>query len=269
MGGGMQKILLASVAAAALAQQATAADMPVKAVRAPLVAAWSWTGFYAGVNGGYSWGRSATTATFTDIVTGTTLATGTADFNLNGPLGGFQIGYNIQSGNMVWGLEADLQVTNQRGSADFICAAVTCAATGVPVTATLNQKLDWFGTVRGRLGMTFSPWMAYITGGLAYGRISSDGSISGANTNGVLVSTAFSNTQNNAGWVFGGGVEGQISGNWTLKAEYLYMDLGTVSTGTVATTISPPIRADFLGGGFSSRVTDNIFRIGLNHKFGG
>jgi len=126
----------------------------------------------------------------------------------------------------------------------------------------LSQKIDWFGTVRGRLGILATPQvLLYATGGLAYGEVDSSAVIGAAGT-------AFSTVSNtHVGWTVGAGIEGMIGPNWTARLEYLYIDLGTAN-GSFATTIGA------LGGGsvvenFSSHVTDNILRVGINYKFGG
>jgi outer membrane immunogenic protein len=129
------------------------------------------------------------------------------------------------------------------------------------VPATLTQKIDWFGTVRGRIGVLATPRvLLYATGGLAYGEVNSSESIG-------IVPSVFSTSSTNVGYTIGAGIEGAIGGNWTAKLEYLYVDLGRVS-GSFAT----PTAA--LGGGtitsnYSSRVTDNVLRAGVNYKFGG
>jgi outer membrane immunogenic protein len=267
----MKRLLLAGVALAVIGAPALGADMAVKApvYKAPVIALWSWTGPYIGGNGGYSWGRSRTDITLTDNVTGAVLASQSETLNLNGAIGGGQIGYNWQWDRWVWGVEADIQASGQRDSTTFICPAAVCAAAvGAPdVVVDFDQKLKWFGTVRGRLGITGSPIMAYVTGGLAYGSIKTAGTITGGNINLAAVATSFSVSETKVGWVVGAGVEGQISGNWTGKIEYLYMDLGTVSGGPFVTTIAPVVRANFLAASFSSKITDHILRAGLNYKF--
>src|ERR1043166_790855 len=103
----MKKLLLAACAFGVLTGPGVAADMPLKAPPA-VVPLWTWTGFYAGVNVGYSWGRSDTTVTVTDATTGALLAVGSSRFDLTGPIGGGQIGYNWQTGNWVLGIETDI-----------------------------------------------------------------------------------------------------------------------------------------------------------------
>ena len=250
-----------------------AADMPMKAP--PLVAVYSWTGWYAGVNVGYSWGRSETDVAYFTSPGGVpivpppgSIVSGTAD--LDGWIGGGQIGGNLQNGNWVVGLEADIQWSGQKGSSDFLCAATiiggpcfliqTLPPPGVTgATLSLDQKLLWFGTVRGRLGWTPSQsWLAYVTGGLAYGEIKTDAALTGFVPAATLATASSSTTK--AGWTVGVGLEGVISGRWTGKIEYLYMDLGTVSGSVVNTPAG--IQATY-----SSDITDNIIRVGLNYRF--
>ena len=264
----MNRMLIGIAALASfVATGALAADLPMKTpyTKAPAYKepVFNWTGFYLGGNLGYSWGRSSDTSTITNGA-GTVLLTTPDRSNLDGVVGGGQIGYNWQMQNWLWGLEADIQGTGEKGSRDFVCAAVTClppAALALnPLTGTLTQKIDWFGTVRGRIGALVTPTvLLYATGGLAYGEVNS-----GATINTL---TGFSTSSTNVGWTLGAGVEGVISGNWTAKLEYLYVDLGRVS-GSFATTITA------LGGGvisnnFSSRVTDNVVRAGINYHFNG
>jgi outer membrane immunogenic protein len=257
----MRRVLLTSVAVSAvlaigLAEAALAADMsPAPApvyVKAPLPPVWSWTGFYLGGNAGYSWGTSNSNVSFVDG-SGSLLATTSGSFAMNGPIGGGQVGYNWQTGNWVLGLEADIQASGQQGTATFACGS----ACGVPTFLTVNEKLDWFGTARGRLGYTVTPTvLLYGTGGLAYGNIETNG-------DGDL----------KTGWTAGGGIEARIVGNWTAKLEYLYMDFGDPGQNPIqvlqvcapvaaCTGIKLPISASS-----TSSVTDNIVRLGVNYKF--
>jgi outer membrane immunogenic protein len=212
-------------------------------------------------------GTSNTTVSFFNSGTGALIESDGSSFSLNGVIGGGQVGYNKQTANFVWGLEADIQASGQKGGAVFTCTA--CVPP--PVTETINQKLDWFGTVRGRIGYTVEPnIIAYVTGGLAYGDIRTDGVIADP--------TTFTTSTVRAGWTIGAGVEGQISGKWTAKLEYLFMDLGGVSGGLVATptVLLPPGPCTHAPGSctlsttFSSRgsgITDNILRAGVNYRF--
>ena len=263
-----------AIAALALTGSAYAADMQAPVYRKappPIMQVYSWTGFYIGLNGGYSWGRSTTTASLFNDTTGVLLATATNKFNLNGGVFGGQAGYNWQSGNFVFGVEGDIQWSGERGNTAFTCNLAACLPTAIAPggvladTVTLRQKIDWFGTFRGRLGVTVTPTvLLYATGGLAYGDVKSAGTLSGFNANGAVVGpAAFSTSSANAGWTVGAGIEGQLVGNWTGKLEYLYMDLGTFTgTGVLPAPAFPPLRATF-----SSRITDQVLRAGINYRF--
>ena len=128
----MKMFVVGSVALmATIAAPAMAADMPVKAPLAPAASPYSWTGFYAGGNIGYSWGRSASSLSFVDATSGAILSASDAKFDLNGVIGGVQIGRNWQTNNWVWGLEADFQGSGQKGSGSAACSGGSLAG-GTP-----------------------------------------------------------------------------------------------------------------------------------------
>jgi outer membrane immunogenic protein len=240
---------------------ASAADLaPAPYVKAPPVVSpvYNWTGFYIGGNIGYSWGRSNDTSTITNAA-GAALLTTQNSSSLDGIIGGGQIGYNWQADkSWVLGVEADIQGTGEKGNINFSCPAGVCSGNVLAVTGAtpfaLSQQIDWFGTVRGRVGVLAAPTiMLYGTGGLAYGEVKS------SVTAGAFPTVSATNT--NVGWTAGAGIEGVISGNWTAKLEYLYVDLGRMS-GSVAATPT-------LTESHSSRITDNVVRIGINYRWGG
>ena len=298
----MRKLLgaLAAVAVAAPVSSALAADlrMPVKApVVAPVV--FNWTGFYIGGNVGYSWGEADTSVAgtfstitrtrqfrtasgpvpgpgFTDVTSAPVVsaAGGSHNGNFDGWVGGFQAGYNWQvDRTWVLGLEADFQFTGERGSGR-VCLSPSCLA-----FATAETDLRWFGTFRGRVGYLVDPRiMIYATGGLAYGRFEND---FGASLFGFGGTGSLSTTR--VGWTVGGGVEGALDNRWSIKAEYLYADYGTVgasipgvtSTSSVTLTDSPSLgfsqiidTTTTLSGNASTRLTDHVFRVGVNYRFG-
>lgn len=265
----MKRNLLGALAiASTFATAAMAADLPVKAPPLPVVV-YNWTGFYVGGNIGYSWGRSSDYSTLTNG-TGTVLFANSNGQNLDGVVGGGQIGYNWQVKNWVWGFEADIQGTDERGSRLFTCPADGCVPRplnniavipGLPVpVAPMDQKIEWFGTVRARAGILVSPKvLLYGTGGLAYGDVRTSETIG-------VAPVAFSNTETRVGWTVGAGIEGAIGGNWTAKLEYLYLDLGR-TTGSFLTTI-PAIGGGFITSNYSSHITDNVLRVGVNYRFG-
>jgi outer membrane immunogenic protein len=250
---------------------AFAADMAVKAPPPAPASVYNWTGWYAGVNAGASFGNVKTDVnvapvTETDLasltsVTGPGFAFSDREYP-DGFIGGGQIGYNWQfSPLIVLGVEADFQGALERDSANLSNSFSASApridvTTGLPTgitsavfgteTTSYTTQIDWFGTVRARVGYVWGNGevMCYVTGGLAYGEVK----INGTNTvsqaeqgfpPGVFaasVTQAFDQSHVNTDWVVGYGTEGKLLiPGWTLKAEYLYMDLGTLdSTGVTS-----------------------------------
>ncbi len=206
---------------------AAAADLPMQSYTKEMapVALYNWTGFYVGGNFGYSWGRADSVITSTPAGT-----TSTNSQDLNGAVGGGQIGFNWQTNNFVWGLEADFQGTDQRNSffnidrnlAD-VNAATGTAVPGQAIVSSFDQRLKWLGTVRGRLGFLPDPrWMVYATGGFAYGRVES--SVTSIDPDGDAVGARWA--EDRMGFVVGAGVESVLYDDWTWKLEYIHVDLG-------------------------------------------
>jgi outer membrane immunogenic protein len=271
----MNKIFVAAVGAFAVSamQPAFAADMPVKAPRM-VETVYDWTGWYIGANGGYSWGRSDTTAAFFNNTTGAFISTSSSRFKLNGPIAGGQVGYNHQSGRWVWGIEVDGQWSGQDGGTNFLCAptaglVIACnnvtfgPGLGVSPTASFSQSLEWFVTARLRLGMTVTPTvLAYVTGGLAVGKIETNGVLAGFTAASVPTSAPFAYDKVKSGWTVGGGIESHLSGNWTGKIEYIFADYGSVSGSGTLLTAAIPLRAQF-----RSDIIDHVIRVGLNYRW--
>ena len=168
-------------AGAGLASAADLGAVPYNKTPAFIVPVYDWSGAYVGVNLGYGWGRSVDTSTLGTPVT----LTDTVTANMNGFVGGGQIGYNLQMQSWLVGLEADLQGTNQSSTHSFACAA-GCALvtppggvlTATAVAVTQTQHLDFFGTVRGRVGVAIVPTvLLYGTAGLAYGQVETDSTL--------------------------------------------------------------------------------------------
>ncbi len=247
-----------AVIAALLGTPAFAADMAVKAPPAPPLPL--WTGWYIGANIGGSFGTTTQTASFPATIILPTSPFGSASSDLDGIIGGGQIGYNWQNGNWVLGIEADIQGTSEQASTG-LTGIGTISIPGVGLftdTGTLNisEKLRWLGTVRGRLGVTVSPnWLLYATGGLAYGGLDTDTTL----TVGALSATNnFTDTR--AGWTAGAGIEGWLGRDWTAKLEYLYVDLGSFTDTFTGVGPFTPVT-------LTTHVTDNIVRVGLDYHF--
>jgi outer membrane immunogenic protein len=266
------------------------ADMPVKA-RALPSAAPSWTGWYAGVNAGYidSLGRTSTNAVILatdtspaneDPNAGNIANTATNQFNnrSSGFLGGAQAGYNYQfSRSFVAGLETDIQGSTLRQNLNVTSTEGQVGGPFWVTTTTVSNRLDYLGTVRGRIGVTpISNLLLYSTGGLAYGGVSSSTQINFNNTGGAVPgssSGSFSDTR--FGWTAGGGLEWMFSPNWTARLEYLYYDLGSAKYATggysvdLGLTNFPDRGIQSVGTSTTTHFNGNIVRVGVNYKFGG
>jgi outer membrane immunogenic protein len=238
--------------------------------KAPVRAAWSWAGFYLGGTVGYSWGKSDTDTSFSDPASGAELFAANSSRKLKGAIGGAQGGYNRVAGSLLAGIEADLNYSGQRASMKALCPGAICnpglvgviADPSVLALSEQGQKLEWFTTLRGRLGVTVTPdVLTYVTGGLAVGEVMTAGTVFGFDGEGNPVNTIVASHNTKAGYTVGGGLEGRLVGNWTGKLEYLYLDLGSV------TTVPAPAQNSTVAAAFNSRVTDNIVRLGVNYKF--
>jgi outer membrane immunogenic protein len=248
----MKKQLLLGCALAALigVSPALAKSKKDPPPQPPPVPVFTWTGWYVGGNIGYSWGDAHTDLAGngnlnTDIVSAATTSFGFGDSNTTRPdgvIGGGQIGYNYQfSPNAVLGFEADIQGSGERASNQFtdpflapicnitpvggVCPEPLPPSPGTALTS-YQAKIDWFGTVRGRLGwLVDDQLLVYATGGLAYGKVAVSGNTSVNVAFGSMTANApFANSKTNAGFSVGAGAEGRFSywlpPNWTWKVEY-------------------------------------------------
>jgi outer membrane immunogenic protein len=271
----MKRALILAISSVVLgALPAAAADLggriPTKAP--PMVAAFSWTGFYVGGNIGASLNDSRYNLDPTGCfltgcgaggVGGNAARTDAGKFNRAAFTGGGQIGYNWQfAPNWVFGLETDI---NYNGSNETTNVTIGLPfAAGSTFNYSLNQKLDWFGTGRARLGfLPADRVMVYGTGGFAYGHLTSSTGINFP-TSGDSYSGSLTNTR--LGWTAGGGVEWAFASNWTAKAEYLYMDLGSTSytDGCLTACGAGPAFPSYQS---TVNTREHIARIGINYLF--
>jgi outer membrane immunogenic protein len=248
---------------------ALAADLPIRKAPAyaPPPQLFTWTGFYIGVNAGGIFGSQGNTNTLGTpgfVGLGPTLVPGSLGTNGNGFIGGGQAGYNYQFGSTVIGLEADFDGTTLSKSASFTSAATVL---GTTLTTNAKAKLDYLGTVRGRLGYTpMDRLFIYGTGGLAYGDVRTTTSVVPNAVAGGLWSGSTSNVR--TGYAVGGGLEYAVTSNVTLKGEYLYYDLGKTTTNALGNGVIRGIPA-LNGIDYVSQVREagSIVRAGANYKF--
>lgn len=218
---------LACVAGAAVVGTASAADLARRAPPPPMKApppayVFTWTGFYIGVNGGYGFGKSK----WTDL---------TSAFDVKGGMAGGTLGYNWQYGQFVYGVEGDGDWSAMRGTADPTACGPTC-----------RTRSDFLSTVRGRVGIAMDRFMPYATGGVAIGNLRAD------------VLPGFDGVdQTRTGWTAGGGGEYAFAPNWSVKAEYLFVNLGKTGCSTVCG----------LAAGNNVGFTSNVVRGGINYHF--
>ena len=223
---------------------AAAADLAYKAP-AVQVAAYEWTGFYFGVHGGYAWGNSNFSASSGGSVVAlgsVSLAQGYDGNNQGGSwFNGLQLGYNrMLSNRVVIGVEADASASS------FQNYYGNRIGNTVPVGGNIySDNVFASGTVRGRIGYAPGNWLFYATGGFAW-------------THEQFVLNATDSTfQERVGWAAGAGVEGPLIPHWTVKAEYLFTSYGNrnIDFGSV-------------GQQFTSNLTEQEVRLGLNYHFG-
>ena len=284
----MRKATVGIVAVAAvIGTPVLAADMALKAPPPP-APVYSWTGGYIGANGGYGWGgwnSNSLAAIFPDGVTTH------ADPNVQGWFGGVTAGYNWQTApQWVVGIEGDFDWAGEKAS-DSATNTTSAPTVGFPagigacdahpictttvVTNTANEwQKSWFATLRARAGYLVEPtWLVYATGGLAFAgtKFADTNSTTTTITNGIGVivnpvtgaaggspvttSSAFSETQGRVGFAVGGGVEKSLGANWSVKAEYLFLDFGshTFLSGTGIDT--------------NIKLIDNLVRVGVDYHF--
>jgi outer membrane immunogenic protein len=295
----MKRVSCAIVSVLTLAASAAqAADMALKAPP-PAPVACTWCGWYVGANVGGTWSNDPIDVVTTPVdafggspaiiathgAPAAASATGALSGNRSNVIGGVQAGYNWQWSSLVAGIEADFQGVGRHGSLGGSGVALVgpgSGATGTPDTTTFtgSTSLDYFGTLRARLGVTATPaFLLYATGGLAYGRVSTSAGFTTVNnvypgiglssTWGAAGSTASTRT----GWTVGGGLEWMFAPRWSVKGEYLFYDLGSVTygLGTSGSVVLP----GFGGAGSlwftnastaSTKLNESLARIGVNYK---
>ena len=221
----MKKILLTTTGLIALGMApAIAADLPARAyTKAPAaaIAINNWSGFYLGAMGGYAQQTEATTLGFGEV---------------KGGFAGGTLGYNWQTGNLVFGIEADAAWADVGFSV------------GNPALASFETRIRDMGTVRGRIGYAFDQVLVYGTGGYAW----ADNRVTAS-----LLNVSVSDSKFHSGWTLGAGVEVMFAPKWSVKAEYLYksFESATYFAGTVP------------GGVPVGTINLNSVQVGVNYHF--
>lgn len=241
----MKSYLLASCVLIIAATTATAADVSATD--------YDWTGFYVGLNGGGAFNNSSVSNVMTN--------------NPRGPNGGYfyedQIeanqtkftvgglaGYNWQSNSFLLGVETDLNYLGFDASNDVVTSSTS--------EKSLSTQTDWYGTLRGRVGFVVDKFLIYGTGGLAYGRVKSQGRVD------EFYYWKGSESNINMGWTLGAGLEYAVNPDWTVGAEYQYVDLGkndfdydkSPDNSYISTEVSGHVNTDF-----------SIIKATLKYKF--
>jgi outer membrane immunogenic protein len=268
----MRRSLLAGMLIGLLTGPAAASDI-IPYYRAPFVPVWGWTGFYVGgnVGGVFSSGNTITNIGYDTggFGLGSLLNAGAIPVSISlsqdGVIGGGQAGYNWQLGpNWVWGIEGDVAATSAKSSTTATFGGNDVFA---PSSTFYSQELDTLGTVRGRAGFLFLPnLMWYGTGGLAFGQTKVGSAFFCATCvppSGTQGGATNRSSYNPIGWTVGTGVEWQFTPAWSVKAEYLFVDLGSTETSTV--TYSYPPSSSSLTSTLTERY--NIVRFGFNYRF--
>jgi len=213
----MRSFWLATAILAATVSTASAQGRSMKD-NAPEPAQWS--GFHVGVQGGGAWADWHLDNLVSTPAVGPFTSPGfpVGGFDDSGFVGGVNIGVSIQTGSLVFGIEADFNWSNVEASGDFVAVGIS---PGLPLNIT--NTLDHYGTVRGRVGMTWDGMLLYATGGLAWGTsktaITSPGQFAGP--------FATSDSSRHTGWTAGGGAEFMIAPNVIVGVEYKHIDLGS------------------------------------------
>lgn len=246
---------------------ATAATVALGATSAFAQSGYDWNGFYAGANAGVSWSdtdldASATSGTGAIVLPPADAAAisqiGSSNSGDTGFAGGFQVGYNFQSGGLVLGIEGDVGIFDIGEERAKTFQSALLIAPPINFTIDQNAGTDLLITLRPRIGYASGPWMIYATGGLAWSKIDLDTSYS--DTRATPITAHDSEHETKSGWTAGGGFAYAFSPNWSARGEWLYVDLGT----TRRTFVAPDSFATFTS---IAKVRGNILRLGIDYNF--
>jgi outer membrane immunogenic protein len=237
--------LLAASSAMALASAASAADLRLKAPPAPMPMM-NWSGFYVGAHIGGTWGTTETEIHSIALgplaLAGFTLPLSSHAFN--GFVGGGQIGYNWQSGIVVFGVEGEVSATNARGTGP--CVLVLSCKT----------EQNWVATAAARLGLADGPSLYYVKGGAAWSNNTYSADLN------ILLGLHTEVQQTRTGWLVGAGIEHAFAGTGlSAKLEYDFIDYGTKDVHFPLAVIVP------IDIGAQAREYQHVVKVGVNYRF--
>jgi outer membrane immunogenic protein len=236
-------LLAVGLLAIGFSVSASAADLPARTYSktAAMVtpAAYDWSGFYIGVNGGGAWSK---TDQF-DPVDATGAAFPGARQNGSGGFAGGTAGYNYQINHIVLGVEGDADWAN-------IHSQVMSAACGVGVTCSVNDS--FLGTIRERVGYAANNWLFYATGGAVFSQFRYR---TFATATGVDFGMPFKTSP--VGWVGGAGIEYGLTPNWSIKGEYSYYGFGAQQAPSGVLTAGP----------VNTHTDIQVVKFGANYRF--
>lgn len=229
----MRKLLAVMAVSTFLAGSAYAADL---IIAEPVIfmtdAGFDWSGFYAGLNGGYTSGQATSVGAVVPVTT---------NVPISGGLLGATVGFNAQIDSFVLGLEGDVAWSGANGTA--VCASNPAYG--------CEGRLDWMGTIKGRAGIAIDSVLLFASAGLAAG---------GTTANITPAAPAITNTYSGimTGWTVGGGVEAAVTDSVTVKAEYQYVSLGGLQA-PIATLGSTQA--------YNLSAINHVVKVGVNFHF--
>lgn len=262
-------MLQSSLTLGAATQPGHAADIPGRTPA--LVAVHNWTGCTIGANAGWIGGADRLT-TYPGPTVGPPPGLTPAEIalvthrhasrNSAGFSGGAQAGCNWQDAGsrLVLGVEVDFNAARLKEQSATVYPPTTVnAIVDIPShVESVTKKLDWYSTIRGRWGLAHDRWLGYVTGGLAVAHVES--SLDWINDGSSIFTGSDSRTR--FGWTVGGGIEYALTGQWSARLEYVYVDVGTFTYEVPHVSVDQSWKVDV-------RAREHVLRVGLNYRLGG
>ena len=274
----MGRVAFAAALAACVAVcgSASAADLSFKDTPEFSAPPLRWTGFYIGGHAGGGFGDTDVDDTFD--YNGDPFASNSVD--ISGLIGGLQVGYNIQRGNLVFGIEADLGYLDISGSTSADLPNPDPSNHTRDISAKYEMDGGLYGDLTGRIGYATDRTMLYVKGGVAFLNAEFTSNYVGQNWSTVdpggcrcqpnpSTFGAFGQDETLWGWTIGVGVEHALSENWSLKLEYQHFDFGSMSLGYEGSyNFARDLHSSLEGNADISPTVDAV-KVGVNYRFNG